>query len=97
MQKESVRIGGRGAKGVKIEQKGEDKIKNKAVFSLSVGSILEGLGLGRYVTLFEAEDVTTASLLLMSDADFKALGLKQASRKLLLVRIAQLRQSIGGP
>ncbi|KAH9320882.1 hypothetical protein KI387_015521, partial [Taxus chinensis] len=51
----------------------------------SVASLLQSLGLGKYLITFQAEEVDMAALRHMSDDDLKALGIPMGPRKKILL------------
>uniref|UniRef100_A0A0C9RV61 TSA: Wollemia nobilis Ref_Wollemi_Transcript_11412_1373 transcribed RNA sequence n=1 Tax=Wollemia nobilis TaxID=56998 RepID=A0A0C9RV61_9CONI len=53
----------------------------------SVGSLLQSLGLGKYLITFQAEEVDMAALRHMSDDDLKALGIPMGPRKKILLAL----------
>jgi class 3 adenylate cyclase len=66
----------------------------------TVRAWLEGLGLGQYAEAFEAEEIETADLRHLAEADLEKLGVPMGPRKRLLRAIAELvhgSQGISSP
>ncbi|TIS39496.1 MAG: hypothetical protein E5W95_13230 [Mesorhizobium sp.] len=68
-------------------------LEPKAEGVMDIAGWLTSLGLGKYATTFARNEITPEVLPHLSDADLKALGLPMGPRKLVLVAIAQLRES----